>query len=661
MHLLRRYSTHLRTIWLGSNVRVRGRTSCRTHRRPRLEAEVLETRELLSGTGLTAQYFSDQNLHNLVLTRKDATINFNWAPNQAPAAGLSHNHFSVRWEGYLVAPVTGLYRFMTRSDDGVRLIINGQTLINNWTDHPAENNYATLQLTAGKRYSIEMDYYQDTGSAVAQLFWTPPGHAQELIPTSQLYPQAAKDTNPPTAVLQAHMVTVPGGHTYTFQVIYRDDVAVLGSSLHTGNVMVTGPNRFLQIASLVKVDRSGNSGELIATYEIRAPGGTWGKSSNGLYQVILRSWQVKDTSGNYTRGGNLGTFYVVLDGSDWFDSHLHDPGLASEVRKLDSDGSLSRNDMLTIFSTVENNGVTATEFGDLKTLVDQASYLGMPDYVRDLTAKLVYGDPANTANGIGNLHVGSSGGQLQQLVGLWFLGTYHPAIDAGLHYVYAAGSLFGPDGPAITDIVQGQLADCYFLAGLGEVANHEPGLLRSMFIDNGDGTYTVRFYNNGVPEYVTVDRYLPVGSDGTFEYASMGKSSSDGSNTLWVALAEKAYAELSASGWSRSSASNAYHALDYGWEGVAINQLTGHTVTGQGTFDNYATFITLVGAAKSGAMIGLDSKDATTPQVVPDHAYVLLGYNASTQMFTLYNPWGSTVQLSWGQLSGNFSSWSLNA
>jgi hypothetical protein len=619
---------------------------------------------LLSGNGLTAQYFSDQNLHNLVLTRTDATINFDWGATQPPTAGLSHNHFSVRWSGYLVAPVTGLYRFMTRSDDGVRLFVNGQLLVNNWTIHSVENNYATLQLTAGKKYSIEMEYYQNTGRAVAQLFWTPPGQAQKIVPTSQLYPNAsppAKDTTPPTATLQAHMVTVPGASTYTFQVIYRDNVAVLGSSLHTGNVVVTGPNHFVQIATLVKVDRPGNGALRVATYQINVPGGAWSISANGVYQVLLRSSQVKDTSGNYARGGSLGTFHVVLMAvSNWFDSHLHDPGLASVASRLDSDGSLSRNDMLAIFDEAEKNGVTATEFGDLQTLVNQAGYLGMPDYVRELAAKVVYGDPANVALGIGNLHAGSSAGQLQQLVGLWFLGTDHPAIDPGLHYAYAAGSLFGSNGPSITDIVQGNLSDCYFMAALGEVAEHEPALLRSMFIDNGDGTYTVRFYHNGVADYVTVDRYLPVHSDGTFAYANMGESSSDGSNTLWVALAEKAYAQLAESGWSRINASNGYHSLDIGWEGDAINQLTGQTVTAQGFFDGYATFISLVGAVKSGDMIGLDSNSTTTSQVVPNHAYVLVGYNSSTHLFTLYNPWGSTVQLSWGQITGNFSAWSLS-
>ena len=52
----------------------------------------------------------------------------------------STNNFSVRWTGKVQAPVTGTYRFSTVSDDGIRLWVNGQQVINNWTDHAATTN-----------------------------------------------------------------------------------------------------------------------------------------------------------------------------------------------------------------------------------------------------------------------------------------------------------------------------------------------------------------------------------------------------------------------------------------------------------------------------------------------------------------------------------------
>lgn len=72
-----------------------------------------------------------------------------------------------------------------------------------------------------------------------------------------------------------------------------------------------------------------------------------------------------------------------------------------------------------------------------------------------------------------------------------------------------------------------------------------------MFIDNGDGTFTVRFFNNGVADYVTVDRYLPTTSNRAAYAGWGGGEASSSMNELWVALAEKAYAQLGASGWSR--------------------------------------------------------------------------------------------------------------
>ena len=74
-------------------------------------------------------------------------------------------------------------------------------------------------------------------------------------------------------------------------------------------------------------------------------------------------------------------------------------------------------------------------------------------------------------------------------------------------YAEAAGSLFC-FGPSETDVDQGSVGDCYFLASLGSVADRDPGRIEDIFTDNGDGTFTVRFFRDGNAEYVTVDRFL---------------------------------------------------------------------------------------------------------------------------------------------------------
>ena len=105
-----------------------------------------------SGTGLLAQYFNDAGsgiyFTALALTRTDPTVDFDWA-DLAPDPLVQADNFSVRWSGQVMAPVTGTYTFTTTSDDGVRLYVNGQLLIDNWTDHGVTQNSATAALTGG--------------------------------------------------------------------------------------------------------------------------------------------------------------------------------------------------------------------------------------------------------------------------------------------------------------------------------------------------------------------------------------------------------------------------------------------------------------------------------------------------------------------------------
>ena len=122
-------------------------------------------------------------------------------------------------------------------------------------------------------------------------------------------------------------------------------------------------------------------------------------------------------------------------------------------------------------------------------------------YVQVLSSDVVLGNSANAhyqGKALGNLKAGFSAANFEKLVGKWFFGTDHPkgTSDWGPTYSYrqASGQLF-VNGAAYTDVNQGGLGDCYFLASLAEVALKNPSAITSMFIVNGDGTYTVRFYN----------------------------------------------------------------------------------------------------------------------------------------------------------------------
>jgi hypothetical protein len=328
--------------------------------------------------------------------------------------------------------------------------------------------------------------------------------------------------------------------------------------------------------------------------------------------------------------------------ADWFDNNLADWNLRGIVEtRFYAHGGLNRQDMLDIFARAESEGtVNATEFNTLRSLVNNAAALKTPDYVRDLASKVVLGDPANSTYA-GYLNVGSSSQQLQLLVGQWFLGRDRPAIGAGDHYVFANGPLYSGNRPNFWDVQQGAEGDCYYLATLAETALQKPADIASMFINNGDGTYTVRFYDHGTADYLTVDRALPVDSAGNYVYDGLGLNSSSTQNSIWVELAEKAYAQENASGWfgqgGELDGKNSYDAIGQGgWPAQAIAEVTGLSATG-GTL----SFNNTVNQFNSGHLVVVASNSANVDSYIETgHAYAFIGYDASTQDVTLFNPWG---------------------
>ncbi len=139
------------------------------------------------GTGLTGEYYDNEDLTNLKLTRLDCQVSFNWRRG-SPSPLIGADTFSARWTGQVLAPVSGTYSFSTTSDDGVRLWIDGQQLINNWTRHSLTTNSGKITLAAGRRYDVRLEYFEHTGNASINLSWTAPGKATETIPTAQLFP-----------------------------------------------------------------------------------------------------------------------------------------------------------------------------------------------------------------------------------------------------------------------------------------------------------------------------------------------------------------------------------------------------------------------------------------------------------------------------------------
>ncbi len=140
------------------------------------------------GAGLTGYYFSDQDKTfegSPSLVRVDPAVNFDWG-GESPAPELTADHFTVRWLGEVLPQLTDNYTFYMVSDDGVRLWINNNQLIDKWIDQGAFEWSGEIELQAGEKYPVKIEYYENGGDAIAKLYWSSSKLSKQLIPTSQL-------------------------------------------------------------------------------------------------------------------------------------------------------------------------------------------------------------------------------------------------------------------------------------------------------------------------------------------------------------------------------------------------------------------------------------------------------------------------------------------
>jgi len=145
--------------------------------------------QLGSGTGLAGEYYDNADLTNLVMTRTDATINFDWG-NGSPDPAIGPETFSVRWTGYVEPLYSETYTFETFSDDGDRLWVDGVQLTDDWkTQHGGKTDSGTIALTAGVKYPITLEFMENTGGAAIQLHWSSASQEKQIVPMTQLYPQ----------------------------------------------------------------------------------------------------------------------------------------------------------------------------------------------------------------------------------------------------------------------------------------------------------------------------------------------------------------------------------------------------------------------------------------------------------------------------------------
>jgi uncharacterized repeat protein (TIGR03806 family) len=170
-------------------------------------AGFLNSSSIGTGTGLLGSYYGSHLPDNPfdgnpTLVRTDSTVDFDWGGG-SPDLSIGADHFTVRWTGSVQPQFTETYTFATTTDDGVRLYVDGQLVIDQWVDQGPTTWTGTIPLVAGQRYDIAMEYYENGGGAVARLSWSSPSTPYAIIPTSQLYPI----TNPAPVVMLTQPTT----------------------------------------------------------------------------------------------------------------------------------------------------------------------------------------------------------------------------------------------------------------------------------------------------------------------------------------------------------------------------------------------------------------------------------------------------------------------
>jgi beta-glucosidase len=137
--------------------------------------------------GLTAEYFASANFDGRrhkrgadipkdlkpALTRVDPQVDFNWWDG-APAPGLPDDDFGVRWTGYLAPPVTGKYTLGAYGMNAFELSLDGKQIAHVNNQHESSHNNAAVDLEAGKRYRIQLDFFEYVNDAKIRLEWSKP-------------------------------------------------------------------------------------------------------------------------------------------------------------------------------------------------------------------------------------------------------------------------------------------------------------------------------------------------------------------------------------------------------------------------------------------------------------------------------------------------------
>jgi len=218
--------------------------------------------------------------------------------------------------------------------------------------------------------------------------------------------------------------------------------------------------------------------------------------------------------------------------------------------------------------------------------------------------------------------------------------------DSGTETRLPNNSLWGL-GPQATDVNQGSVDDCYFLASLAGWSMENPQQLMNYAVDLGDGTYAVEMFTDQVgppvwngTRFVVTNTFTPVfirvdgdlsGSGGSLAYNRLGST-----GDLWASILEKAFA-------LHRTGSNTYASLNIGDPGEVYTDFGRTSTTASyGAASSYASQVMAALASGEIVTVGTNASINGGAPLIVSHSYTLVNITlvSATYMITLRNPWG---------------------
>jgi hypothetical protein len=280
---------------------------------------------------------------------------------------------------------------------------------------------------------------------------------------------------------------------------------------------------------------------------------------------VRASSSIEDQTGNFTLAATPGRLNAqrARPSLPTYLGAIKTASVRSQVEQLANDELLDRNDYLAIYQTMASDGtIDNNEEADLSVLARETDAFSVPEPTLYLAGKVAAQVSASTTL--------LDSEDFNKVVGTWFRGAFGPAAifkdddepdTKTFTYQGVQGSLYGAKGqPVIGDLAQDPFGNCYYIAALGSTFSRQPlgpssaeapfrgtgtsQAILNAITDNGDKTYTVRFFNSdtGRAEYVTVNQSF-ITAEGKIAGSTRTQDPNDPNNVLWPVVMERAYAQ----------------------------------------------------------------------------------------------------------------------